>query len=218
MDPDILLENLGITKLKKSSQFIHCDTVGAANLEFLKRKKHFDVTFEVGQEKKKISCHNSFLMSRSPAFETLFSAKFDSSNPISLPNVEPATFELFLGFVYSDEFTTNIPMAIKLLQLGVKYDVKPLVQKCEQLMSEDIQLDDAIETFTIARRYSLQTLMDQAGEILICHFEALSKGSNFRHFDEQTLMYLLKRDELPLEELKLFNIILRWASDNMGDN
>ncbi|CAG7820465.1 unnamed protein product, partial [Allacma fusca] len=85
-------------------------------------------------------------------------------------------------------------------------------------MSEDIQLKDAFETFKIARRYSLQNLMDQAGELLARNFEVLSKQPNFRDIDEETLMYLLKRHDLLLPELKLFNIILRWASDSMEEN
>ncbi|CAG7734054.1 unnamed protein product [Allacma fusca] len=109
-------------------------------------------------------------------------------------------------------------MAVLVLQLGVKYDVKPLVQKCEQLMSEDIQLEHAIETFTIARRYSLENLMDKAGNLLACHFEDISKEASFRDIDEETLIYLLRRDHLPLAELKLFNIVLRWANENMGEN
>ncbi|CAG7824002.1 unnamed protein product [Allacma fusca] len=133
MTTEISSDNLKIVKISNPSsheEFIHCDTASAANLAFLKRQKNCDVTFEVGQEKKKIQCHRSFLMSRSPVFETMFSENWDTwEGPIILPDVEPETFDFFLQFVYGDEFTANIPMAIKVLQLGVKYDVRPLVQK-----------------------------------------------------------------------------------------
>ncbi|CAG7717926.1 unnamed protein product [Allacma fusca] len=222
MANEISSDNLNIVKISNPSshaEFIHCDTVSSANLAFLKRQKNCDATFEVGQEKKKIQCHRVFLMSRSPVFETMFSENWDTwEGPILLPDVEPETFDFFLQFVYGDEFTANIPTAIKVLQLGDKYNVRPLVQKCEQLMSEDIQLKDAFETFKIAQRYLLQNLMDKAGELLARNFEVISKQSNFRNIDEETLIWLLKRDDLLLAELKLFNIVLRWASDNMEEN
>ncbi|CAG7829888.1 unnamed protein product [Allacma fusca] len=148
----------------------------------------------------------------------MFSENWDSCVPIRLPDVEPGTFKLFLEFVYGDKFTNSIPMAIKLLHVGDKYDVKPLVKKCERLMKENIQLKDAVETFKIARLYSLQNLMDQAGDLLAWNFKDLSKMGDFRAIDEEILIYLLQRDDLPLGELELFKIVLSWARYNMVEN
>ncbi|CAG7829855.1 unnamed protein product [Allacma fusca] len=200
------------------NEFVHCDSVGEAYITFLRRQKNCDVTFVVGEEKRIIKCHKFFLMCRSPVFETMFSKNWDNCGPIRLPDVEPGTFKLFLEFVYGDKFTNSIPMAIKLLHLGDKYDLKPLVKKCERLMKENVQLKDAVETFTIARLYSLQNLMDQAGDLLAWNFKELSKQGNFRAINEETLIYLLQRDDLPLGELELFKIVLSWARYNMVEN
>jgi len=135
-----------------------------------------------------------------------------------LENVEPFIFEQLLEFVYGNKFMDSIPQAIKLLQLAHKYEVKPLVEKCEQLMSEDVRLEDALQTFVVARKYSLEKLMKQAGDLITSDFWELSRTASFRDMDEETLIYLLKRDDLVMKECQLFTIVLRWASDRMGKN
>jgi len=92
--------------------------------------------------------------------------------------VEPFIFEQLLEFVYGNKFMDSIPQAIKLLQLAHKYEVKPLVEKCEQLMSEDVRLEDALQTFVVARKYSLEKLMKQAGD-LITRF--VMRGQDINH-------------------------------------
>ena len=72
-----------------------------------------------------------------------------------------------LQFIYADKFDVlEEPQALHLLHLGLKYEVQPLVDKCEAFIAEGISPEHAVEVYEAAKKYYLIDLMDKAGGII----------------------------------------------------
>ena len=65
-----------------------------------------------------------------------------------------------------DKFEVNASGALDLLQLAKKYQVEPLMTKCQELLEAEIKKENSVHIFETARRYGRDELVDRTGEIM----------------------------------------------------
>ena len=69
--------------------------------------------------------------------------------------------------MYSDKLeVASVSAAVDLSYVAQKYDVQPLVQKCEILVKLNSKLEDCVELVQAARKYGNENFLHIAGDIL----------------------------------------------------
>ncbi|PNT68494.1 hypothetical protein BRADI_3g41275v3 [Brachypodium distachyon] len=116
-----------------------------------------DVSFVVGG--KKFPAHRAVLAARSPVFKAeLFGSMAEASmSDITLTDIAPATFEIFLRFMYTDTLPEDgdspIEMYKHLLAVADRYAMDRLKLMCAKKLWDDVSVDTVAETLSHAETY-----------------------------------------------------------------
>ncbi|GBB89319.1 hypothetical protein RclHR1_00160035 [Rhizophagus clarus] len=195
------------------------------NLEKLfNTKKDYDVIIHAGEEnnQKEIYAHSNILRCQSDYFDTAFSSnwaeKKDGKYIFKKPNISPHIFEIIIRYLYCGKLDLNVkngPDTLNLLvateELGLnilsEYVQEFLIENKKEFLQHDpigiLEATFQHETFTTLKDYALETIC-QEPNILFGTDEILSLPA-------QLLESLLKRDDLALDEIEVWNDLIRWA-------
>ena len=123
-----------------------------------------DITFNLGIEKFK--AHKNILISRSPAFADMLeiNGKVSTIKNLKIEDCEPAVFEAMLRFLYTDEMEETEEMAIKLMPIAKRYQVKLLHQKCEDFLLKIISTENCAEILMLADMHDALLLKKDASD------------------------------------------------------
>ncbi|CAG8480046.1 173_t:CDS:2 [Rhizophagus irregularis] len=186
----------------------------------------FDVLIQVGQESKmkEFRAHSLILSARSPYFRTALSenlvAKKDGVVILKEQTILPAVFDSILRYIYSGEICYDQPGDIssdinqnathaldilvaanelrlcKLINCTQIYLIEKQSSWLQQNLTGILQLSCRHEPFVKLRDYIL--------EIVCKNPNALFESDDFLRLDETTLIYILKRDDLDMPEVKIW--------------
>ncbi|EXX71411.1 hypothetical protein GLOIN_2v1784502 [Rhizophagus irregularis DAOM 181602=DAOM 197198] len=195
------------------------------NLEKLfKSKKDYDVIIKAGEDndQKEIYAHSNILRCQSDYFDTAFSSnwaeKKDGKYIFKKPNVLPHIFEIIIRYFYCGQLDLNVkngPDTLKLLvatdELGLnilsEYIQEFLIKNQKKFLQNDpigiLEVAFQHETFTMLRDYGLEAICEEPN-ILFGTDKILSLPA-------QILESLLKQDDLVLDEIEVWNNLIRWA-------
>ena len=111
-----------------------------------------DVTFILGTQKFK--AHKIVLSARSQVFSEMFenNGKVSSTKTLKIEDCEPEAFEAMLSFLYTDEMEETEETAKELLPLAIKYQIKLLQHKCEELLLESLSTENCAEILMLAHK------------------------------------------------------------------
>ncbi|CAB4377187.1 BTB/POZ protein [Rhizophagus irregularis DAOM 181602=DAOM 197198] len=189
-----------------------------------------DVVIEVGKEPniKKFHVHSIVLMAVSPYFRIAFSSnwvnRFDGIIHFEKPNISPNIFKIILNFIYKADLdlkkhkASDICSLIKAsdeLSIDVlnEHILEFVSQNANRLINEDpvqiLQIIFQLDIFSNLRNTFLQIICDNP--------EKLVNFENFYTLDKYTLIQLLKRDDLKMEEVIIWYNLLDWACYNVRD-
>uniref|UniRef100_A0ACD5ZN82 Uncharacterized protein n=1 Tax=Avena sativa TaxID=4498 RepID=A0ACD5ZN82_AVESA len=123
--------------------------------------------------------HRAVLAARSPVFKARFfgpGAEATSSN-ISSDDIEPATFKVFLNFIYTDALPGDdglgrsppVEMFHHLFAVADKYALHRLKLICAQKLCENMSLDSIATTLDVAERYNCLELKARCIDFLVAY-------------------------------------------------
>jgi len=106
-----------------------------------------DVEFLVGQEV--FGAHRSLLSARSPVFAAMFASEMKEAKTgqVRIDDVDPATFQQFLKFLYAGMFECS-SMNRDLFKVADKYGVETLMELCRPA-TQQVDTEDIIKTFLL---------------------------------------------------------------------
>ncbi|XP_044732929.1 BTB/POZ domain-containing protein 2-like [Chrysoperla carnea] len=177
-------------------------------------EKFSDVYFIVGKEKQhRIPAHKLVLVAASDVFETMFFGSLATkSNEIELPDVEPLAFLAFLEFIYSDDAKIDQNIVMPIIYIAKKYNVPALNKYCENYLKKNIDSHHAVLLLMQARFLDEPELADMCLEYIDRNAtSAFFAVDDFIDLDLDTLIEILKRDTLHIEESKLYEAVLAWT-------
>ena len=121
-----------------------------------------DVTFVLGTENFK--AHKNILSARSQVFADMFenNEKVSSINPLKIEDCEPEAFRAMLSFLYTDEMEETEEMAKELLPLAIKYQIRLLQNKCQEIVLKDISTENCAEMLLFAEMQGALLLKNEA--------------------------------------------------------
>ncbi|RIA90616.1 BTB/POZ protein [Glomus cerebriforme] len=154
-----------------------------------------NVIIKVGDNEKEFYAHSYILRSRSDYFRKALSKKWANCNEngkiiLSKPNMKPKVFHTILEYVYSGSINFD--------ELDPQITLEILVASDEFMLES---LIDTIQTYMI----------DKQSEWL-----QLNMSVDFSQLEESALTYVLKRDDLELEEIEIWeNDRTEWTNDDL---
>ncbi|POG64722.1 hypothetical protein GLOIN_2v1483637 [Rhizophagus irregularis DAOM 181602=DAOM 197198] len=184
----------------------------------------YDVIIYAGENKnvKELRAHSSILCIRSKYFCTAFSKvwanKKDGKFIFEKPNISPQIFKIILRFIYCGRIDLTKLLGPEILELLMALDelnfhsLIPHVQEYliyhqdEFLQQNPIEILETVyqhESFTDLWNYCLEMICDEP--------EMLFNSDNFINLKAPLLKLILKRYDLVLDEIEIWNNLLKWG-------
>ncbi|CAB4400697.1 unnamed protein product [Rhizophagus irregularis] len=184
----------------------------------------YDVIIYAGEEQyvKEIHAHSNILSIRSQYFRSAFSnewaEKKDGKFILKKPNISPQLFNIILRFIYCGNIELkNLqgPDVLKLLIAVEELNIHPLVSHIQEFLIEHqteflyqnpIGILETVyqhETFTDLWNFCLEKICEEP--------EALFSSNSFTDLKAPLLESLLKRDDLDMDEIEIWENLLKWC-------
>ena len=136
-----------------------CDSLTMQGL--LTKERLTDVKITIMPQKKgskpvHFFAHESVLGARSPVFAKMFEHNLQESatSSISVSDIKPEVFKEVLSFIYTNQVPHLSTMAPQLLYTAEKYQLDDLKARCEQFLSCNLQVSNAVQTLLLAQTYN----------------------------------------------------------------
>lgn len=152
-----------------------------------------DVVFVV--EGKKVPAHRFILKVRSEHFRAMFSngLKESRDTDVVLHDTDYKPFMACLEFIYSGH--VNIPdpdFAIELIGEANKLQLMRLKALCEEIISANIDLENAAYVYQIASYHAVPRLRSIALDFIMSNFEQVSTTKSFMEMDRPLLLEVMQ--------------------------
>ncbi|RHZ77142.1 hypothetical protein Glove_185g31 [Diversispora epigaea] len=193
--------------------------------QLLESGVNYDVSIEVGEEDTNIyKVHSIILQSRSPYFKKKFDEITfydDRVKVLKFPNISIKVFDIIIKYIYRGKFS------LEKLENSVIFDLL--------IASNELELDELVEhlqthlinncaswlRLKFAQIYrtsyqvkNLEIIQDFCNDIIAKYPNTIFKSENFYSLPEDAFIPILKRDDLQLEEGKIWEYMIQWGKAN----
>eukprot|EP00808_Paulinella_micropora_P013702 g4242.t1 len=181
-----------------------------------------DVIFKVGPKQQEIYAHRLIMAASSPIFQAMLYPPKNQAGvrprvklPITvvIKDVDPTFFLSLLSCVYTDEVEIEPDNLPALIQLAKKYQVEKLQFLCTEYMEKDISVENTIDLFQMAPE--LLGEQEFALPFIRENMEKIVGSDSFLRLSSDRLLTLLKDDQLAVEEVSLFQALVRWGQHQL---
>jgi len=180
---DLLLFRFGVdltwcdiphsTLITDLSQYVNNDTLS-------------DCTFIV--ENKPVYAHKILCM-RCPYFKAMFMGEMRESRAreIVIQDVRHPIFLALLEYLYTDEITIPLDIAMELFQAADQFGVERLKKMCEGKMLASISIENAASIFHAADVHNAKSLREKCLNFILANFDAVTKTPDFEEMGRTSI-------------------------------
>ncbi|EXX68704.1 uncharacterized protein OCT59_008893 [Rhizophagus irregularis] len=195
--------------------------------QLLEKEENYDMVIHVGGEenKKEFKAHSLILSTRSSYFKSALNnhwtiKQHDGKIIFKKPNISPKVFQFILKYLYTGVINFHEQELREIFDLLIAAD--------ELILDE---LKDQIQEYLIEHEYTqiqqnivqvlhivfghdvtiFKKLRDYSVERVCNNPEILFDSSNFVTLEKHILVELLKRDDLGIEEVKIWQHLIKWG-------
>ncbi|EXX63173.1 hypothetical protein RirG_154780 [Rhizophagus irregularis DAOM 197198w] len=195
-------------------------------IEILKDSEYYDVTIEVGEDPnvKIFRAHMNILCHRSPYLRRVLVSNNKKNNNdgvlshTKLPNILPETFQIVLKYIYGGILSLdeeNTPDILKVLVAADELILHELVDYLQTYLIEN-KADWLEKHFELIHRTSFQSnnlleLQKFCTEFMAKSPDKIFESLDFTSLPEKSLVSLLKRDDLRMKEIEVWEHVLKWG-------
>ncbi|XP_029198997.2 BTB/POZ domain-containing protein 6-B-like [Acropora millepora] len=175
-----------------------------------------DVSFVVRNAsgvEESIAAHKFVLAVRSPVFYAMFYGDLaESKNKIVLPDCDSESFLEFLRFLYSDKVTLSGGSVMQVSYLAKKYIVPELETECTNFLKENLSPENVFDILPLAKKFDEEELVIRCWEVVDRSTQVALQSETFPSITKELLAEVVKRDDLTIHEIELFQAVDRWAT------
>ncbi|RGB24222.1 hypothetical protein C1646_747884 [Rhizophagus diaphanus] len=184
----------------------------------------YNVIIQVGENRdtKEFRAHSVILRARSPYFKSAFSADWitKKNNMIifNKPNITPTVFDMILKYIYTGELDLTKQSAEIILALLISCDellIDELFDYIQDYLIEKhtiwVQMNFVFILHTVFKLPSCKKLQDYCLESICEDPEPFIFSTTFPSLDRDILFGLLKRDDLQIEEISIWDCLIKWG-------
>jgi len=193
----------------------------------------YNMIINVGEQPniKQFKVHSIILRVRSPYFRVALSsewAKVENNYIIfNKPNISPKVFEVILKYIYTgtimldENISTNTLTILEVMMAADELCLQEVIDYAQDYLllykPGWIQRNFAT-TYKIAVKHSnsFNKLLEYCNEIMINDPELVFSSDDFNILEENALISLLKRDDLLIDEVTLWDYLIKWGITGTG--
>ncbi|XP_053375218.1 BTB/POZ domain-containing protein 6-B-like [Mercenaria mercenaria] len=172
-----------------------------------------DISFTFKEDQNvKLPAHKLVLSMRSSVFEAMFYGPIaESGNTVLIEDIKPDTMKIVLRFIYSDSAELNGNNVLSCLYAAKKYCLQGLIEKCSAFLEDHIDADNVCEVHEQAIFYDIKSLQQKCFDFILENATDVFLSKSFLEISHDTLVSLLKSDELSEDEENIFSACVEWA-------
>ncbi|RHZ67586.1 hypothetical protein Glove_300g126 [Diversispora epigaea] len=191
--------------------------------ELLNDKKEYNVIIEVDNEesKKSFTAHSVVLRYRSSYFDKELENATTNENHIKTiikPNISVQIFEIILKYIYGgivDIENSDTKTVYELMVNANELELEELSVKLESYLIESkaswLKTHFSLIYHSIYDGNEFKGLKKFYNDIIVKHPNLIFESKDFASLQETALISILQRDDLKVEETKIWDYIIKWG-------
>ncbi|RHZ89650.1 hypothetical protein Glove_13g184 [Diversispora epigaea] len=190
-------------------------------IELLDEKDDYNVIIVVENEGKSFTAHSNVLRYRSPYFrKELENIQSNENNvkTIIKSRLSAQIFDVILKYIYGGIVNlenVETRFIFDLMLTANEFKLNELTNKLETLLI-DTKASWLKSYFfliyrTIFNENNFQDLKNYCNDIIVKHPNIIFDSSDFAFLPQAALVSLLKRDDLQMEEVKIWDYVVKWG-------
>eukprot|EP01127_Copromyxa_protea_P011389 TRINITY_DN2861_c0_g1_i1.p1 TRINITY_DN2861_c0_g1~~TRINITY_DN2861_c0_g1_i1.p1 ORF type:complete len:448 (+),score=52.67 TRINITY_DN2861_c0_g1_i1:122-1465(+) len=168
---------------------------------------------EVWAQDQAYPAHKFILCSRSPVFRAMFGgAMKEAQHNRAVLNASVEAVKELLRYIYTYEVQLEGSNVLELLYLGKQYELPLLVTACHAYLEAHLRVENVLDIYSSALPINEVSLLSNCESIISQNSETFIQAS-FLTLPAQTVIAILKLEELPITEIELFEVCYSWAKN-----
>ena len=184
----------------------------------LERNRHMfnnpdmsDINFTCEGSDKTFYAHKYVLGTSSAVFHAMFYGKLAvKDSTVHLSDTNEESMEQFLRFLYTEECTLTVDNVIAIMYLAKKYTLHSLDRKCLQFLLDNLNPENVLDVLEKTSCFGEKKLEECCWRVIERETSKVVASDNFTNITPTTLGILLKVDKLNVQEVELFQAVLKW--------
>ncbi|RHZ67394.1 hypothetical protein Glove_301g54 [Diversispora epigaea] len=199
-------------------------------IELLNDKDDYDVIIEVENKEKSFTAHSSVLKFRSSYFRRELENIQPNENNIKIivkSSISAQIFNVILQYIYGGIVNlenTETKFIFDLMLITNEFELEELTNKLETFLIETkgswLRTHFSFIYHSIFSRNNFKKLENFCNDIVVKYPNLIFDADDFTSLEESALLSLLKRDDLQMEEVKIWDYVIKWgiAQPNLPTN
>ncbi|RHZ73591.1 hypothetical protein Glove_230g5 [Diversispora epigaea] len=191
--------------------------------ELLSDKKEYNVVIEVDKEgnMKSFTAHSVVLRCHSSYFDKELENAPTNKNHIKTiikPNISAPLFEIILKYIYGGIINiedTDTKTIYELMINANELELKELSRKLESYFIESkdswLRTHFSLVYHSILDSNEFKDLKKFYNDIIVKYPNLIFDSGDFTSLQETALVSILKRDDLKVEEIKIWDYVIKWG-------
>ncbi|RHZ60977.1 hypothetical protein Glove_350g71 [Diversispora epigaea] len=190
-------------------------------IELLNEKDDYNVIIQVENKEKSFTAHSNILKYRSPYFRKELENIQPNKNNIKTiikSSVSAQIFDIILTYIYGGIVNlenVETRFIFDLMLAANEFELKELTNKLETLLINSkapwLKTHFSLIYRTIFNENSFKNLENYCNNIIARHPNIIFENSDFNSLPESALISLIKRDDLQMEEIKIWDYVIKWG-------
>ncbi|RHZ87665.1 hypothetical protein Glove_33g193 [Diversispora epigaea] len=203
-------------------------------IELINDKDDYNVIIEVDNKEKSFTAHSNVLKYRSSYFrEELENIQPNEKNIkiIIKPSISSKIFDVILKYIYGGIVNLEKVEArfiFDLMLIANEFELVELSNKLETILIEDkaswLKTHFSLVYRSIFIKENFKNLENFCNDIVVKYPNLIFDSSDFTSLPESALVSLLKRDDLQIKEVEIWDYVIKWGitqnptlPTNLGD-
>ncbi|RHZ77543.1 hypothetical protein Glove_176g21 [Diversispora epigaea] len=190
-------------------------------IELLNDKDDYNVIIKVENKEKSFMAHSNVLKCRSPYFRRELENIQPNENNIKIitkSSVSAQIFDIILKYIYGGIVNlenVETRFIFDLMLVANEFKLEELTNKLEILLIDTkaswLKTHFSLVYRTIYDAQNFKKLENYCNDIIVKYPNLIFDSSDFTSLQESALVSLLKRDDLQMKEVEIWDYVIKWG-------